>query len=60
MARQLDYSLWADLEGRRMVPTSYEALWLLPAQWDLITVGNIEAAAGHLVRVVEARLGLEG
>jgi hypothetical protein len=58
MARQMDYSLWADLDGVRMVPTSYEALWLLPAQWDLITVGNLEAAAAHLPGVIEARLAL--
>jgi hypothetical protein len=60
MSRQLQYSLWADLDGVRMVPTAYEAVWLLPAQWDLITVGNVEAAAAHLVRVVEARLALAG
>lgn len=59
MSRQLDYSLWADLDRRRVEPTSYEALWLLSAQWDLITVSNVEAAAGHLVRLVEARLELE-
>ncbi len=58
--RKMGYSLWADLDGVRMTPTSYETVWLLPSQWDLITVGNVEAAATHLVRVVEARLGLEG
>lgn len=60
MSKQMGYSLWADLDGVRMTPTSYETVWLLPSQWDLITVGNVEAAATHLVRVVEARLGLEG
>jgi hypothetical protein len=60
MSRQMGYSLWADLDGVRMTPTSYEERWLLPAQWDLLTPTNIEAAAQHLVRVVEARLGLEG
>lgn len=59
MSRQFDWTVWADLDGVRMVPTSYEALWLLPAQWDLITPGNVEAAAAHLVRLVDARLGLE-
>jgi hypothetical protein len=58
MSKQMGYSLWADLDGRRLVPTSYEALWLLPAHWDLLTPSNVEAAAAHLVRVVEARLGL--
>lgn len=60
MSRQLFYSLWADLDGVRMLPTSYEDVWLLPAQWDLITVGAVEAAAVHLVRLVETRLALEG
>lgn len=60
MSRQMDYSLWADLDGVRMVPTAYEAVWLLPAQWDLITVSNLEAAAAHLPKVIEARLALEG
>lgn len=59
-ARQLHYSLWADLDGVRILPTSYDAVWLLPSQWDLITVGNVEAVAQHLVRVVEARLALNG
>ncbi|HLQ20087.1 MAG TPA: hypothetical protein VK146_14015 [Tabrizicola sp.] len=58
MSRQFDYSLWADLDGVRMVPTSYEDLWLLPAQWDLLTAGNVEAAAAHLVKLVEVRLAL--
>ena len=58
MSKQMGYSLSADLDGRRMVPTSYEALWLLPAQCDLLTPSNVEAAAAHLVRVVEARLAL--
>lgn len=57
-SRQFDYSLWADLDGVRMTPTSYEDLWMLPAQWDLVTPGNLAAAAEHLVRVVEARLAL--
>lgn len=60
MARQMSYNLWADLDGRRMVPTSYEDLWLLPSQWDLLTPSNVEAAAAHLVRLVEVRLALEG
>lgn len=60
MSRQFDYSLWADLDGVRMVPTTYEQLWLLPAQWDLLTPSNVEAAAAHLVRLVETRLALEG
>lgn len=60
MSRQMDYSLWADLDGVRMVPTSYEEVWMLPAQWDLITVGNVEAAAAHLPQLIEARLALEG
>ncbi len=60
MSRQLHYSLWADLDGVRMLPTAYEAVWLLPALWDLITVANVETVAAHLVRVVEARLALEG
>lgn len=60
LSKQMGYSLWADLDGRRMVPTSYEGLWLLPAQWDLLTPGNVEAAAQHLVRLVELRLELEG
>jgi hypothetical protein len=59
MSRQLDYSLWADLDGRRMTPTSYEAIWLLPAQWDLLTPTNLAAAVQHLLRVIEARLTLE-
>lgn len=59
-SRQLDYGLWADLDGVRLLPTSCEALWLLPSQWDLITVGNVEAVAAHLVRVIEARLALAG
>jgi|GEM_PF-5155167 len=58
MSRQFDYSLWADLDGVRMTPTSYEAVWMLPAQWDLLTPGNLATAAGHLVQVVEARLAL--
>ncbi len=58
MSRQMSYSLWADLDGVRMVPTCYEALWLLPAQWNLLTPGNLDAAAAHLVRLVEARLAL--
>lgn len=58
MSRQFDYSLWADLDGVRMVPTSYEAVWMLPAQWDLLTPGNLAVAAEHLVRVVDARLAL--
>jgi hypothetical protein len=60
MSRQFDWNVWADLDGVRMVPTSYEALWLLPAQWDLLTASNVEAAAAHLVRLVETRLVLEG
>lgn len=60
MSRQFDYGLWADLDGVRMPPTSYEALWLLPAHWDLLTPSNVEGAAEHLVRLVEARLALEG
>ena len=60
MSRQLHYSLWAELDGVRMAPTAYETVWLLPALWDLITVANVEAVAAHLVRVVEARLALEG
>lgn len=60
MSRQMDYSLWADLDGVRMVPTAYEEVWMLPAQWDLITVGNVEAAAAHLPQLIEARLALEG
>jgi hypothetical protein len=59
MSKQMGYSLWADLDGRRMVPTSYESLWLLPAQWDLLTQTNVEAAAQHLARLVETRLELE-
>ncbi len=58
MSRQVDYSLWADLDGARMVPTSYEVVWLLPAQWDLLTPGNLERAAAHPVALVEARLEL--
>jgi hypothetical protein len=58
MARQMHYSLWADLDGVRLLPTSYEALWLLPAQWDLITVGNLDSTAAHLVRVIETRLAI--
>lgn len=60
MSRQFNYNLWADLDGVRMTPTSYEALWLLPSQWDLLTPGNVDATAAHLVRLVEARLALEG
>jgi hypothetical protein len=60
MSRQFHYSLWAELDGVRMLPTSYEATWMLPAQWDLLTPGNVAGAAGHLVRLVEARLALEG
>lgn len=60
MSRQMSYSVWADLDGVRMTPTSYEEQWLLPTQWDLLTPTNIEAAAQHLVRVIEARLDLEG
>ena len=45
MSKQMGYSLWADLDGRRMVPTNYEALWLLPDAWDLMTPSNVEAAA---------------
>ena len=60
MSRQFHCSLWADLDGVRMVPTSYEAIWLLPAQWDLLTPSNVAAAAEHLVRLVETRLTLEG
>jgi len=59
MARQFDWSVWADLDGVRMLPTSYEALWLLPAQWDLLTPFNVGAAAAHLVRLVAERLALE-
>lgn len=58
ISRQMGYSLWADLDGVRLTPTSYEALWRLPAQWDLLTPGNLDAAAAHLARVVEARLAL--
>lgn len=58
MSKQMGYSLWADLDGVRMEPTSYEALWLLPSQWDLVTPGNLATAAAHLVRLVEARLAL--
>ena len=58
MGPQLEYSFSAEVDGRRMAPTSYEAMWLLPAQWDLLTPGNVEAAAVHLARVVEARLAL--
>lgn len=58
MSRQMDYSLWADLDGVRLEPTSYEALWLVPAQWDLLTVANVATAAGHLVQVLEAWLAL--
>ncbi len=58
MAKQMGYSFWADLDGRRMQPSTYEALWLLPAQWDLLTPGNVGAAALHLVRLVETRLEL--
>jgi hypothetical protein len=60
LTRQMDYSPCADLDGARLVPTSYEGLWLLPAQWDLISVGNLEAAAAHLACVIEARLALAG
>ncbi len=60
MSRQMDYSLCADLDGVRMVPSAYEALWLLPAQWDLITVSNIEAVAAHLPKVIAAWLAVEG
>jgi hypothetical protein len=58
MSRQMGYSLWADLDGVRMTPTSYEALWLLPAEWDLLTPSNVAAAAAHLARLVETRLDL--
>lgn len=58
MSKQMGYSLWADLDGVRLTPTSYEALWRLPAQWDLLTPGNLDAAAAHLARVMEARLAL--
>lgn len=57
-SQQLGYSLWADLDGVRMVPTSYEALWLKPSQWDLITPANTAAGVAHLVRLVKARLAL--
>jgi hypothetical protein len=60
MSRQFDYSLWADLGGVRMTPTRYEAIWMLPSQWDLLTPSNVEAAAAHLVRLVETRLALAG
>jgi hypothetical protein len=60
MSHQMDYSLWADLDGVRMEPTSYEAIWLLPAQWDLLTPTNLAASAEHLVNRVETRLALEG
>jgi hypothetical protein len=60
MARQMQYSLWADLDGVRLLPTAYEALWFLPAQWDLITLGNLDGTALHLVRVIEARLAVAG
>lgn len=59
LGRQLDYSFWADIAGRRREPAAYEGLWLLPAQWDLITAANVDAAAAHLVRLVETRLALE-
>lgn len=59
MSQQMDYQLWADLDGARMLPTSYEAIWLLPARWDLITEANVDAAAKHLVRLVEVRLLVE-
>ncbi|MFM7333134.1 MAG: hypothetical protein ACKO1H_01775 [Tabrizicola sp.] len=59
MSRQFDYSLWADLDGVRLQPTSYEAVWMLPAHWDLLTPSNVAAAAGQLVRLVETRLELE-
>lgn len=58
MARQMNYSLWADLDGVRLFPTSYEALWLLPAHWDLVTAGNLDSTAAHLVRVIETRLAV--
>lgn len=58
MSKQMGYSLWADLDGVRMEPTSYEALWLLPTQWDLLTAKNVGRAAQHLVQVVETRLQL--
>ncbi len=60
MSRQFDWTVWADLDGVRMVPTSYEALWLLPSQWDLLTPSNVAAAAAHLAWLVEARLAVEG
>lgn len=60
MSRQMFYSLWADLDGVRMTPTTYESLWLLPAQWDLVTVANLDRVARHLPLLVEARLALEG
>lgn len=60
MSRQMFYSLWADLDGVRMTPTTYESLWMLPSQWDLVTATNLDRVASHLPRLVEARLALEG
>lgn len=59
MSRQMFYSLWADLDGVRMTPTTYESLWLLPSQWDLVTATNLDRAALHLPHLVEARLALQ-
>lgn len=53
-ARQMMASLRAT--GRPLA--AYEALWLLPMDWNLITAGKLDATVAHLVRVLEVRLAL--
>lgn len=55
--RQLDYSFYFDrASGDQLMPTSYESLWLLPSNWDLLTESNYNRSLAHLINVIRARL----
>jgi hypothetical protein len=57
--QQMDYSFYLDrAPGDRLMPTSYESLWLLPANWDLLTKSNCDQSVAHLIRVIRARLAV--
>lgn len=59
VSRQMSHRFFLDrADGTRLRPGSYETMWRLGAEWDLITEGNLERSMAHLVRVTEARLAL--
>lgn len=58
-SRQMIHGFFLDrADGTRVRPGSYEGLWRIGAEWDLITEANLDRSVAHLVRVTEARLAL--